>query len=239
MDYHNVSLQSFHDPRFGGDYLVLLVRIFCMIFPMVYCEYASIGMAASFFLRTYYLTSISKIMVTIISFFGAIISLCKINNIGVSQTSLEIYQLMYEAAFVSQVIVFTVYWVAIHNSLEERAKEQPAGYAHSQVCNHLLPFVAISCDMLVTRPVFSLEHQLAFFIMGTLYTLNNFAQTKLFGWSPYPFLKWEDWTSIGLYLVGCPALLILYTVIALITNVVNSKEIEDFELISFQYFSFL
>ena len=76
-------------------------------------------------------------------------------------------------------------------------------------------------ELLIARPVVVLSELTYMIMYGILYWFNNFIQTKLFGFNPYPFMKWEDYVSLIGMSVVVGILAIVYTISAIITNMVN------------------
>ena len=47
---------------------------------------------------------------------------------------------MFETAIVSQIMVFLVYWIALHDNKDNKMKKRTAEYIHNMYIVHIIPF---------------------------------------------------------------------------------------------------
>ena len=223
----NKQLHHFHKSRFGGDYTLLILRILFYLGPTLYTEYITIPLT-SWRGRTYYFTQISLSLVTFISILSVIISLMKILSIQIPRKMLRTYQILFQITFTSQTMVFVVYWTSIHHTIDVLLVGKPEGYLFYIWIVHIVPFLACCVELLIARPVVVLSEIKYILGFQIVYTLNNFIQTKLFDWLPYPFMMWEDYTSLIACFIIAGVTALFYFMASLATNSINGvKEKED------------
>mmetsp|Transcript_32390 Transcript_32390/g.28684 ORF Transcript_32390/g.28684 Transcript_32390/m.28684 type:complete len:231 (-) Transcript_32390:29-721(-) len=221
------QLDRFHESRLGGNVGLFFLRIILVLIPNLYTEYIT-SFYTTGLRRTYYFTQISMNLVTIVAILGVIISFFKIIGVKSPRFVLRIYQVLFETTFVSQIIVFVVYWLAIHHTKDELVKELGPGSLEYLIISHIIPFLCISVDLLIARPVV-IQAELKYMVYyGIAYILNNFIQTKIFDWRPYPFMTWENYNSLIAAVVIMAVMMVFYTISSKFTHMINGiKEKED------------
>ncbi|CAI2380651.1 unnamed protein product [Moneuplotes crassus] len=214
------QLHNFHNSRMGGDFIVLVLRIVFLLIPMVYTEYVTIS-TTELKRRFYFFTLFSMTKVDVFTFLAITISLMKVFKINVPRKLLRVHQILFETTFVSQVIVFIIYWVAIHHTMDDLIAEQGQEFVKYLYVSHIIPFLCISAELFISKPVV-LQSELIYMIYyGSIYTVSNFIQTKLTNVRPYPFMTWEDYTSVIAFFVILLFMIVIYTVSSQITHIVN------------------
>ena len=68
-------------------------------------------------------------------------------------------------------------------------------YCHMLVI-HSLPFVTVLINMVVTKANFIPSHGVYYVIEGALYSVANYLGVRYRNHVLYPFLKWEDYTTL-------------------------------------------
>ena len=134
------QLQRFHQARFGGDKALLILRILCFLLPNLYTEYVTIQYHIGL-TRLYYFTLISLTVVSFTAFLSVYISTKKVLGHQLSRKLLRTYQFLFQTAFVSQIIVFLVYWAAIHHTNANVEETEGKGYMHYLIVVHIIPFI--------------------------------------------------------------------------------------------------
>ena len=194
---------------------------------MIYTEFITSkfsGLGA----RTYYFTLISLSKVTLVSIFAVYISLMKVIGITLSRKILKAYQVLYTIALVSQFIVFTVYWTALHHTTGELQKRLGPGSLEYLIISHLVPFLCISSELILSKPVI-LQSELKYMILyGLGYSVYNYFQVTYFDKEAYPFMTWKDSSSFISIIVIQIVMTIFYLISSKVTSMINGeKEKED------------
>lgn len=108
--------------------------------------------------------------------------------------------MLFEIAFATQLIVFVVYWVAIHNQIKQYIDSKGEWFRIYMCALHIVPFVCIFIDFVISQQVIYMRDIKFMLIFGVVYTFNNFLQTKMFVRKPYPFMTWEGVDSLVAFL---------------------------------------
>ncbi|CAI2387521.1 unnamed protein product [Moneuplotes crassus] len=220
-------MHRFHETRYGGDLSLLIMRVLFYWLPTMYTEYIAIY-ESTFLKRSYYFTQISLTLVTFLSTMAVVISLMKVCSIKVPNKALKVYQILYPLTFTSQLIVFVVYWTAIHPKIGDLMKKKSAEHQFFMYIVHIFPFLAAFAEMIIARPMFIFSEVKNMVIFGLFYTLNNFLQTKFIGgYLPYPFMTWKDSSSLVAAVVILIIGVIFYYIATKITDSINGHEEED------------
>ena len=78
---------------------------------------------------------------------------------------------------------------------------------------HSVPAISIFINVLISKIVFLYEHLSYLLIFSAIYSFVNFAATKIRRAPLYPFLPWDDWTSLIVCVVlNIPFIFIYYLV---------------------------
>jgi hypothetical protein len=112
-----------------------------------------------------------------------------------------------EFGLIIEIMVVVVYWPWVHPSvLEEILPLNDSIIYWTMIWIHIWPFIAMVVNVGMSKTVFIYRHYQYVVVLGIIYAVTNFIGTKIKGKPLYPFLLWEDWTSIvvmsGLILVG-------------------------------------
>ena len=167
---------------------------------MLYTEYVSIKFS-QLVEKLVYLTHNALTLVTIVSFLGIGISIMKLKSMKIPRFLLRIYQILFQITFTSQVMVFTVYWLAIHHTLEDLIQDLGEEFLYFLIVVHVIPFFCISVDLVFSKPAIDPSESFHLVIYGTVYSVFNFYHVKYNGWRPYPFMLWEDYKSAIAFVV--------------------------------------
>ena len=229
MDHYykfNNQLLRYHESRFGGDYGLLLLRIWWMLLPQLYSEYISIQNTKPIE-RTIYLTLSSLTLVSISSFLAVIISVMKLLSLELPRFLLRLYQILYQITLCWQILVFVIYWIAVHHTMDDLIQEHGEPFLYYLIIVHIVPFFCISTDIIFAKPVIDPSESHHTILYWIIYACSNFAQVKLYGWRPYPFLQWKDFNSIIVVVLLIGVLRLFYYLASKITKVLNcAKEKE-------------
>ena len=107
----------------------------------------------------------------------------------------------FELAIVFQLIVVSVYWTIVHETVLIEVK----GNTHALIqtyCSHSIPFLATMINFFITDIVFKLSHVKYLCPVGLFYLLTNYLTTLYRGHPVYFFLPWDSINSV--YICSIP-----------------------------------
>ena len=109
---------------------------------------------------------------------------------------LRLSHVLTEFSMVMQLIIFIIYWVAIHHKLEHYIKLNGLFFEFYMIVIHVQPFCSITFDFIFSKYKMHLSDIKYFMLFSILFGVNNCVQTLLFPRRPYPFLMWNSWFDI-------------------------------------------
>ena len=125
-------------------------------------------------------------------------------------------------ALIVEVIVTLVFWILL-SPLINFEKIGTALY-YQVIIDHSLPLACLLIDYSINAVPIIRRHLIGILIYGVIYLLINFSIVKITGYAVYPFLKWNDWSSILI-----SAFLIVFSGITfLLLYLLNTKKLKHF-----------
>ena len=173
--------------------------------------------------KFYYLTWIGITTVTISLFLSSYITYARIHNIHLSTRFLKISHVLFEIAFTYQLIITSVYWLFLHDTFQDYFRQNGILTYIYNCWNHTGPMFCMAMQFLLCKKEMFLSDLSYLLIYGFAYIFNNFIQTKLFEREPYFFLTWEGLDSIAAVLVIFVATLVVYYMIAKVSQIIFNK----------------
>jgi Na+-transporting methylmalonyl-CoA/oxaloacetate decarboxylase gamma subunit len=213
-DLSRDTLLKMHEPRFGHTVgqLIWLKTILCFI-PNILVDiwtftYSDIAH------RSYYLTEVGVTLVTLTSVLSIYISLMSYFSKEVSTRVLRAYHVIFEITLAAQFIIFVVYWLAVHHTTGELVAIMGETFRYFLFVVHIAPFLCICIDFIISKKVVYMRDLKYMIVFGTVYTFNNFCQTKMFVRRPYPFMTWEGLDSVIAFFIILVFLVISYWLVS-------------------------
>ena len=112
-----------------------------------------------------------------------------------SRKILAVHHTLFEVIVPINLMVTTVYWSLLSESVLAMHANNPAFYLNS-VLVHSVPLVATIANFCVTDIVFKPSHCLGYVPIGFLYCSLNYYATVTSGKPVYWFLDWQDYKSV-------------------------------------------
>ena len=160
---------------------------------------------------------------TISLFLSSYITYARIHNIHLSTRFLKISHVLFEIAFTYQLIITSVYWLFLHDTYQDYFRQNGILTYIYNCWNHTGPMFCMVMQFLLCKKEMFLSDLSYLLIYGFAYIFNNFIQTKLFEREPYFFLTWEGLDSIAAVLVIFVATLVVYYMIAKVSQIIFNK----------------
>lgn len=120
-------------------------------------------------------------------------------NVAKRTSLVFVYTLTMEMAMVMQVMIVAIYWPVLHAPMLTQIKGAPNEELiyWTMVFIHTLPFFGVAINVWITPKVEFMHSHYTYFIQyGVFYMFLNFLGTKYRGKPVYPFITWEDWTTV-------------------------------------------
>lgn len=93
-------------------------------------------------------------------------------------------------------LIVLVYWLILHKQfLNSHLAEDPFVYIHMHLI-HSLPFITVLVNIVISQTNFIPSHCIYVMIEGGVYSVVNYLGTCYRKHVLYPFMKWEDYTTI-------------------------------------------
>lgn len=104
--------------------------------------------------------------------------------------------ILLEITFGTQVLIVVVYWLVLHKQfLASPLADDPFVFIHMHII-HSLPFITVLLNIIISKTNFIPSHCVYFVLEGFLYSIVNYLGVRYRGHVLYPFMKWDDFSTV-------------------------------------------